>query len=575
MKWFSRLHSVQLSLLLLVYLATLWVVAPWGNFPLNDDWVYARACVNSANAGRITLTKLESAWAMPQIVTGALVVKFVGFSHTMFRVTGIVSLVGIVLMTDLYLRRVGLSPAGRLIAAATLVFNPVMYLMSLTFMTDLPFLVLWLLACYAWDEVFATGRKSWVLLALTLTIGAMAERQFALFIAMAVGSGLALAWLRSRRQATLSPRADASVLSLWGPILGSIVVCGVFFVLVSIWWKWMGGYQMPIKIRSRPPLESFASLVKASLLLALAALPLVLILRVPPSAWSPGSRWRWLAGATTAVAGLLGVVRLVRGDSPLLGNLISRFGIFGRNEVLLGDRPVVFDHLIEQAVTIGSIVAVVLAVPQLLLHAAPLFGPPATTPESPDQVAPASPDRPRFGFILFFASALYMALVNLRPNLVDRYLLPIMPALLVALAVAPALRTPVRLTLAWGCVLVFAGLSITITADYFRWNEARWSAADALVRGGVAPERINAGYEWNGWNLGTPATVSDPQLLQEYDYVVSFGPDLEGFQEVDSVPWKSIWPPHDRRLSILKKVAKPAERVGQRSIGPRAGAGAL
>jgi hypothetical protein len=61
MEPFLKRHGGFL-VLLAAYLLSLLIVDPRGNFPLNDDWVYARGCLDSARAGRLEMTRLESAW---------------------------------------------------------------------------------------------------------------------------------------------------------------------------------------------------------------------------------------------------------------------------------------------------------------------------------------------------------------------------------------------------------------------------------------------------------------------------------------------------------------------------------
>src|SRR5437763_989080 len=67
-------------IIIIIYFSTLSIVKPWGEFPLNDDWVYARDCVLSARAGHLVTTNFEDAWTIPQLVGGSLAARFFGFS---------------------------------------------------------------------------------------------------------------------------------------------------------------------------------------------------------------------------------------------------------------------------------------------------------------------------------------------------------------------------------------------------------------------------------------------------------------------------------------------------------------
>ena len=141
-------HYSILVLIFCVYLITLIIVNPWGNFPLDDDWVYARDCILSSNAGQLVLTGFESAWGIPQIIVGILITKLFGFSHIFLRLFGVITLAATFVMIDIYLRNIRVPSKTRLITCAAFIFNPVSYILSLTFMTDMPFLFFWMLACF-------------------------------------------------------------------------------------------------------------------------------------------------------------------------------------------------------------------------------------------------------------------------------------------------------------------------------------------------------------------------------------------------------------------------------------------
>ena len=57
--------------LLLVGLAV-YLIKPWGQFPLNDDWVYTANVFETIKNGRFTVPYGQSAWAIPQILIGVL-----------------------------------------------------------------------------------------------------------------------------------------------------------------------------------------------------------------------------------------------------------------------------------------------------------------------------------------------------------------------------------------------------------------------------------------------------------------------------------------------------------------------
>ena len=417
------LHYLGLAVLFLVYLATLLVVRPWGDFPLNDDWVYSLDCVNSAREGRLVLGKYLGAWSIPQIVVGSLFARFHGFSFPLFRLNGVVSLLVIVLMMDAYLRRVGLPSPDRLIAAATLVFNPVVYVLSLSFMTDLPFLALWLAACYAWEMGFLTRRRSWLMIASLTTMTAMAQRQPALFITVAAllllfvhvvvwphGMKVEVRWSLPagdfRREATVY-----------------LVATLAFFVAFFLWWRSIGGMMVPA-ITPVPNRYRLLFGYRSLIFLAIGTLPLLITLGKP---YLPGGVRRFtVALALVLILPLL--VFFASGASPLLfGNLFSQFGLFGEDIVLLGRRPVILGPNFNRAACILGMIGLALAAPRLVsLRFSTSRFDRSIRPRSATEADLSRVQPDRFGYVPLLAGLLILCIFVFHGVYFDRYLLPVL-----------------------------------------------------------------------------------------------------------------------------------------------------
>jgi hypothetical protein len=549
------LHYLGLTVLFLVYLATLRFVRPWGNFPLLDDWVYTLDCINSARDGRLVLGKYESAWSFPQLVMGTLIAKFYGFSFPLFRLSGVVSLLAIVLMMDVYLRRVGLASPDRLIAAATLVFNPVVYALSLTFMTDLPFLALWLAACYAWEMGFLTRRRSWLIIASVTTMAAMAQRQPALCITVAALVILfvhVVVWphgVKFEVRWTLPAgdfRREAAMY---------LVATLVFFVLFFFWWRSIGGYivalSAPLRYRYRL-LFGFRSLI----FLAIGTLPLLVTLGKPHLFRGA----RKFAVALALVFILPSLVFFATGASPLLfGNLFSQFGLLEEDIVLLGRRPVILGTNFNRVACILGMIGMALTAPRLvsLRFSSPRFHG-SITPRSAAEADLTHVQPDRFGFVPLLAGLLLLCIFVFRGVYFDRYLLPVLVSFWIWIARIGSRNSARLRAIAAALVLVFAGMSVTLVADYFRWNEARWAAAEMLVSRGVPADAIHAGYEWYGWH---DATFSHPPPNPSgYEYLIAFSADFPDFEVVETISWSSIWPPRKRLMYALKRTTPRPEK---------------
>jgi hypothetical protein len=547
-------HYLLLLLSVASYLLTLSIVRPWGNFPLNDDWVYARDCVQSARAGHLELTKFESAWSLPQIVVGSLAARAFGFSHSLFRWTGIASLIGTGLLVDCYLRRLGQPSGVRLAAFGAWLFNPVAYILSLSFMTDLPFVMLWVAACYCWDRALTGGGRRWVVAAAVTTMVAMAQRQFALFIPFAVGFLVVSRWAIGRRRVAEGSSTSINPAGFQASSLIAATVTVAYFGAFWIWWSGSGGNPAPIQNRHWWPMEYPMTTYRIAMFFGLSSVPVLLML----TRSSLSRLATAVAAAAMIPAATFGANFILKGKFPLFANYFSPYGLFGEVGILLGDREVIFDANLNRVADLAGLIALFAMI--RLLVGAHL----ASTGEFPPSPEGGEVTPPRaiggFGGVLFVASAMTLPVFLYRGDFFDRYLLPCLSAALVALAWCVPVQTRLRRAAAAAALVAMAAFSSTIAADYFRWNEARWAAASWVASTGVPANRIQAGYEWNGEMVGETGFPSTNPM--DYDYIVSFSGDIAGFEEVEAVPWRSIWPPHDRKLHVLK-------RKGYRGPGER------
>ncbi len=83
-------------------------------------------------------------------------------------------------------------------------------------------------------------------------------------------------------------------------------------------------------------------------------------------------------------------------------------------------------------------------------------------------------------------------------DIYDRYLFLILPTMVfLAVPRAPLGRWSIGFA---GLVLVFFGaIAFALLHDCLAWNSARWALGRRALTGGVKPWQIDGGFEWNGW----------------------------------------------------------------------------
>ena len=73
---------IHLLLLAFGYLVLIIVINPLGDFPINDDWAYARSVLLLVEGGEFRLLDWGAMTLISQVAWGAIWVKLFGFSNT-------------------------------------------------------------------------------------------------------------------------------------------------------------------------------------------------------------------------------------------------------------------------------------------------------------------------------------------------------------------------------------------------------------------------------------------------------------------------------------------------------------
>ncbi|MDZ4857587.1 MAG: glycosyltransferase family 39 protein [Candidatus Hydrogenedentes bacterium] len=192
-------HRVRLALLLAVpFVALMLLVPPRGDFPLNDDWVYAKMVQALAEDGHIGFSPLSNAFAITQTLYAAPLVKLFGFSFTLLRLTTIFMAWVTVCTVAFTARELGLPNRSALLAGLTVLVNPLFINLSYTFMTDVPFCAFASISTYYFVKALRTPLTRYLLLGTLFSIAAFYNRQLGVLIPFAFVAVALMNWSKSR-----------------------------------------------------------------------------------------------------------------------------------------------------------------------------------------------------------------------------------------------------------------------------------------------------------------------------------------------------------------------------------------
>lgn len=546
-KPFYQDHDLGACILLLLCFAVgILVVGTDGNFPLNDDWSYARGVYSYVEEGTLELDQWPAMTLIAQIWIGIGYSEVFGFSFETLRWSTLVNAYIGLCFFYLLLRRFTYSRMA-FFAALLLLYNPLFYSLSFTFMTEVHFLMAVLGSMYFFTRYVEDSRYTHLLWASLFSVLATLIRQPGVLVPLAFALVLMIrerTWVR--RLVPLLPfLLSFTVLKLYYAWLGN-----QFPDLYKV-----GGFSELITALTTQGADSLLRSFENMLLLPGWWLFPLLVLLLPTVQWRKASRnvFLWVFSAVALVFTIACL------DFFPVGNVFYNLGLGPKllKGVMWGHENVeprfggYLWNCFKYVAVAGMVATAILLWQNSSLQVSALF-------------ASRKMDRrvlAKWGIALFCCG--YFVITVSIASIFDRYTLHLVPALAILMipihsgqkVVASTLST----VLALACLALTAIFSVAATHDYLSWNRARSEAyAFLTVEQGIPPTRIDAGFEINGWQKAGPdgyQSGSDKSwwFVTEDDFVIAFFP-LENFTEVRAYPWKRLLPPGSDSLLVLEKI---------------------
>lgn len=510
-----------------------------GDFPLSDDWSYAYSVRGLCEDGVLRFMPWTGASLVLQTAYGAALCRALGFSFEILRLSTVLLAASGAIAFHLLLGRLGVRGAPRALATSVFALSPLYVNLAFTFMTDVPFTVLAVLAGYCYVRGFASERRTWLLAGSCLAAAALLVRQHGIFIAAAASLAALTAPARPWKTRLLDAVAAGAV----------ALAASVGF---HVWLFAIHGAPGAVELKLAEAARMRAigagnALFRGLVTLGFLVSPLALAARRDVVA---RHRRATLAATTILTSVTLLLWRRTGATMFYLTNVMYDLGLGAsslRDTQFLGLR-----HPVE----LGSLLGVPLTVLALV----------STGILTVALIAGVRRREPAVAFVVFAAGALFLGTLLHTQYYFDRYLLVIVPFAAAALVVtsrADPTRTSVALAMVLGWYAV-AG-----THDYLAWNRARYVGIDELEAAGVPPEQIDGGMEYNGWKLAAALnrwpTDADARVGQsparkswwwvvDDRFLVSFRA-LPGYDVRRSISYQRWLPPGTGHIVVLERSA--------------------
>ena len=463
-RWLS-----DLGVVVLMSAAPLVALRPLQNAPFIDDWAYAWSVEHLLQTGQLEILDWSVSLNVVHVLWGALFCVPFGFSFTALRLsTWVLSLLGLLGLYAL-LRELGASRRDTLLGVALVCFYPVYFILSFSFMTDVPFvaMVIWFFAAL----VRSVERDSARALAAAVLFACLATaiRPVGVFLS---GVLVLAPWLPSVRWGSLARRvvvAAAPVVVLLLLTLARPALTAYRADLTGIEgsYAWRAAYWTLDLVHLPAWLAMHLTVVIGTLGTALVPLALGSLGRENVRAALPGA----LLLAAGLSAGLLLRERVA---APLDPEFTWSLRELGGTETLV-------PALAVPTRSLGWALVLTLAAALLLaLALAPLF-----------RRRP-----PREAGSLAWGALGYFVLTAVLWMFYDRYLLPLVVIVATLHLATVGIARP---QLALAGVALLATISGVGTWDHLQYSHALWEAVGWARRAGIEDRALDGGYVVNGW----------------------------------------------------------------------------
>jgi 4-amino-4-deoxy-L-arabinose transferase-like glycosyltransferase len=521
-----------------------------GDYPLNDDWAYAYSARHLLKTGELRILD----WAAPSLLThalwGAAALRLLGDSAVSLR-CGTLCFAWLALFSLYGLaRRAAFPPFAAVVATLLLGLSPWFVNLSFTYMTDVPFLAMMLLALLVFSHALRPGPARPLLLFLCgALLGAAAlTRQFAIITTPAFAVALLLD-ARSRHGPRWKAAAAWDGVALFLPVF-------LLYAPFQFWYSHVHGPTLANRetFQRMGEVRPWHVLVNGLSVLHYAGLwlfPLALSLLLRGRFAEVVTR-RTVCRGLPVVGGFAVIVPLAffildhvyaknlhRPDSalqplmPYLGNITYLAGVGPPTltDVYYGQAP-----LTHPAPLLGVLLTLMSTVGALFAAgiAATAWDRARGTATESGALPIDEERRKRHGVLVLLCTfgGIYLVwLLCTGTFCFDRYLLPFLPV--VVLVGVDAVPADIIKSRAVVLCLVLCGLcSVAGTREYLSWNGAREKAVRDLHAQGVPDGDVDGGFEVNGprhfqsflKQTGKLVSGDDDFWVKQAPYRISFWP---------------------------------------------------
>ncbi|MEP7170264.1 MAG: glycosyltransferase family 39 protein [Bacteroidota bacterium] len=530
-----------LILLLLIWIGITVAVNPRGDFPINDDWSYSKPVYHLTHEGKFIMGDWPGMTLFSQVLWGTFFCKIFGFSFNILRLSTMLSSFMSTFLVFFLIKGITLDKNLSFFMALVWVFNPIFFLLSFTFMTEVHFLFFSLLTLFFYFKYFGTKNTSYLVIGAFFALIATLTRQLGIILPFAFGIA----------QFVISKKNIKNFVFSFVPFIVNLLVLYLYLFWLhvthnlpnsfdkgghlmeffqkndfSFFYSRLGLVLFFLSFLFTPAIFFFIPYIKKDgfkrrIIFVIAAV--VILIPAMYSAWD-----LFPCGNTFHIGGL---------GPRLLKDTCHGENLFP-----------VFSESILNGIRITCMISLIILMTFLISRISGIKNYFKDISSSPVRL---------IKLCSLFAFICYLGFTIFSPNYFDRYCLPLILFLLIVIVPVNGKILFKKSLPGMIALIIFGFFNILLTHDYFSWNRTRWEALNYLMKEkNIKPDQIDGGFEFNAWFLSETGIFPDPSTGKSWwfvikdDYVISSG-DISGFKKIKEFSYHRYVPAGKDFIYIL------------------------
>ena len=525
-------------------LITFWVFSLFlvdisGEFPLIDDWAYAKSVYAFSELDQVIIYDRIAVTFFSNLIWGTAFVKIFGFSFLILRVSSVVAAIILIFTFYKILSFFTSNETIKIISTSFIAFNPLFYLLSLTFMTDVFFLMLSFISIFFFLSFLNKRNLSYLIIAFVFSIMATLSRQVGLIIPISFVVIFLLNHPLKNRQ---------TLLVLLGLFINIFSLITYYFVLnknsltpshytLHTNYLFYDLSNFDVSVIKRWSFYLYTSVISLLILLS----PLFFTLMK----WDKiNKKLLFLSfGISTFISILINIFR--KTSFPFNGDIINDYGMGGYFFSNANQR---IDQLSYQIPAGINLIMITCALSLFIYFICSKFKRLSNKIKESNQIK-----------FLILCMVLYYPTFGL-VFVFDRYLLLILILTIPIIVFFMAKHlTLINKTVCIVMITISGLYSVICTSDYFEYNRVKWNALNHLSNElNIKTENINGGMEFNAWhNYNNDLFNSDVNkewwCVKNDHYMITIDKQKKDYKIFKTYQYSNWMGFKKRKLFVLKK----------------------